>query len=320
MGNRSLILDNAKIIGALLVIFGHLYASQSDERVFLYAFHMPLFFIISGILHKFNGKIQIPKYLKKTIVPAVVYFLIFSVLYVPLFNIGVLEKELNISAGVGVHQIVEYIKNNIGAFIRGADNSNVVLWFLFALFYCKVFMDLFLTNKIYKVFLLLIIVMVLLVRKTDFYIGQACMAFPFYLLGYYSKETVLSDRFAKTLKFLLLPALVLTVLLSLWNGRVSVSGISFGAAPSVLKYLVFYLNGVIGSIFVFSIASLIKTSRVQFLAKSLLSVLGLQMIFVLIYCQYFGTDSMHFIAIIASSVIFMCCFFIDNKCYLNKLY
>lgn len=44
-------LDIAKGIGIILVLVGHI--SKNDEiNRFLYLFHMPLFFIISGMLYK----------------------------------------------------------------------------------------------------------------------------------------------------------------------------------------------------------------------------------------------------------------------------
>lgn len=54
-------IDYARLLGILLVVFGHVLQSQSlfteNESLhliwnFVYLFHMPLFFIISGYLYK----------------------------------------------------------------------------------------------------------------------------------------------------------------------------------------------------------------------------------------------------------------------------
>ena len=43
-------LDYTKGFGILLVILGHIYDASNPIKIWLYSFHMPLFFIISGFL------------------------------------------------------------------------------------------------------------------------------------------------------------------------------------------------------------------------------------------------------------------------------
>lgn len=50
MMERNRTLDNAKGIGILLVIAGHLFTKGTIPFMYIFAFHMPLFFIISGYL------------------------------------------------------------------------------------------------------------------------------------------------------------------------------------------------------------------------------------------------------------------------------
>lgn len=57
---RLIYMDVAKIIGLFLVILGHLYTTEgvgeeNAVRTFIYGFHMPFFFLVSGMLHKFKG-------------------------------------------------------------------------------------------------------------------------------------------------------------------------------------------------------------------------------------------------------------------------
>lgn len=95
MTDRYSILDSARVLGAFLVVFAHLFATYSDERLFIYAFHMPFFFLVSGMLHKYNDKIQIVKYFKKILIPAALYFTIFSIVYLPLVSLGILNAHQN---------------------------------------------------------------------------------------------------------------------------------------------------------------------------------------------------------------------------------
>ncbi len=59
-GNRIASLDTAKGIGIILVVWAH---ARGPFSPYIYLFHMPFFFIISGYLHKFD--ISFPEFLKR---------------------------------------------------------------------------------------------------------------------------------------------------------------------------------------------------------------------------------------------------------------
>lgn len=50
--DRIVFLDTSRAMAMFLVVFAHLYASDSKECLYIYAFHMPFFFFVSGMLHK----------------------------------------------------------------------------------------------------------------------------------------------------------------------------------------------------------------------------------------------------------------------------
>ena len=50
--NRILYLDYARSIVLFLVVFAHLYTHDSSVKLYVYAFHMPFFFLVSGIVRK----------------------------------------------------------------------------------------------------------------------------------------------------------------------------------------------------------------------------------------------------------------------------
>ena len=52
MQNRYSHLDVAKGIGIILVFIGHLLSHDSYIGLTIYSFHMPLFFIVSGVFAK----------------------------------------------------------------------------------------------------------------------------------------------------------------------------------------------------------------------------------------------------------------------------
>lgn len=57
-------IDWAKAIGIYLVVVGHCTFTNTNIEGFIYTFHMPLFFLISGFLYK-KEKLSITLYLKK---------------------------------------------------------------------------------------------------------------------------------------------------------------------------------------------------------------------------------------------------------------
>ena len=55
MKNRVTYLDLAKGIGIILVVLGHMENISSELRIWISSFHMPLFFVISGMLLALKG-------------------------------------------------------------------------------------------------------------------------------------------------------------------------------------------------------------------------------------------------------------------------
>lgn len=74
MTDRNSYIDAIKGLGIFLVVLGHHKTILSE---YIYSFHMPLFFLLSGIFHKnySNYKIFLEKKIKNLIIP---YF-IFSI-------------------------------------------------------------------------------------------------------------------------------------------------------------------------------------------------------------------------------------------------
>ncbi len=62
---REIWADNAKFIGITLMLIGHNSLASNEVFDFIYAFHMPLFFILSGYFASDKREPFMP-YLKKT--------------------------------------------------------------------------------------------------------------------------------------------------------------------------------------------------------------------------------------------------------------
>jgi fucose 4-O-acetylase-like acetyltransferase len=120
MINRINWIDQAKGIGILLVVIGHM-TIPLKLSILIFSFHMPLFFFISGYL--FNEKKYASDF--KTIVISkfstlVWPFIIFTFLALLLRSIYDLKNIVD---------TFDYVR-----FLMGMDSINVPLWFLTALF------------------------------------------------------------------------------------------------------------------------------------------------------------------------------------------
>lgn len=117
-------IDVAKGMGILLVLLGHTGFISGILKQFIYAFHMPLFFVISGFLMAAKNeeerdlKTLFSRKAKGLLLP---YF-IFSILYI---LVNLIEMKAGIMTGVSV------IRNLVCSCLLYGDS---VLWFLPCLF------------------------------------------------------------------------------------------------------------------------------------------------------------------------------------------
>ena len=178
---RCFYLDLAKVLATILVIFGHLYSANSVVRLHLYGFHMPFFFLVSGIFHKYRGRINWEHYIR-TILWPMFLFIALSIITNVLFNGKHLGDQLQFYF-VGI--------------LTGKLNN--IMWFLLALFWCKIYQDYFcgFRNILIPSILwaaLLFVPIILLKRRLPLEFSQAMMAFPFYAFGYYRKAYFLTRK------------------------------------------------------------------------------------------------------------------------------
>jgi len=119
--NRNASIDFIKGIAIFSVVLGHCWLLDKEIFHFIYSFHMPLFFCISGYL--FSARKQYKDFLvgkfKNLIIPYIAFF-IFSYI----FSVTVLQREITIADGL------EYM------LLGGKHLTYVVNW---ALWYLQLF-------------------------------------------------------------------------------------------------------------------------------------------------------------------------------------
>ena len=93
-------IDSAKAIGILLVVLGHM-SSGTHYHWFIFSFHMPLFFAISGFLYKYVGlKKEIKKILYSLFIPYLIYSVLLLMIYLAKHSFN---AELVINHIIGNH-------------------------------------------------------------------------------------------------------------------------------------------------------------------------------------------------------------------------
>ena len=244
--------DILKGIGAILVVIGHLVLYEGNAKIYIYSFHMPLFFFISGYLyhHTKGFKSFCIRKVKSLLVPYFVFAFISIVVTYFLEGIYLSKSEI----------LTNYF------FVNGSFAFNSSLWFLIIMFFVLILFYFIKENvKIDKPILTIIILLLLLViciffntNQIKLYFGLEIVphALLIFYIGYLYKlyknkinkfiNRVLHNNLSFILQTVIL--LVISFYLSLVNGRVNMS-------TSIYNNYFLYLFVAIISIYVYVLIS-----------------------------------------------------------------
>ncbi|WP_337635403.1 acyltransferase family protein [Prevotella sp.] len=248
--NRIYWLDYAKVIGVFLMIYGH-GSLCGDLCNYVYSFHMPMFFFISGIFYK-----PLPLYdtIKRNwrglLIP---YFLLNFLCFLPqllaLFWHGTLTiDKVFYSWGA--------VLLGLGYNSKGFIPISTPCWFIYALFIAKVLMAMFLQKNRKNIVLLIVIslltTIVLQYMEIDLLIplDSVLLAIPFICIGYLCKAKILMlvQRKDLLIDIITLLFLLLWLILVPINGRVDMNTCNVGASLSL-----FYIIATIATFVFFRI-------------------------------------------------------------------
>lgn len=131
-GKRIPYIDSVKGLAILLVVLGHIFLLGESSLIsqvnkYIYSFHIPLFFLISGMLYC-NKNIKFVVFLKSKLKRLLIPYLSFSLMLYPIWVL--IEKYIK---GTGEHIQPKYFW---GIFLGNADLMpwGGPLWFLISLF------------------------------------------------------------------------------------------------------------------------------------------------------------------------------------------
>ncbi|KRL52474.1 acyltransferase family protein [Furfurilactobacillus rossiae] len=280
-------LDIARGITILAVVIGHTFQSQTFSMQTLpakiiFAFHMPLFFIVSGYLfHQQRLRIVLRKGIRSLLVPYLGTSGIFIIAFVlAKFNI---LPDIFFSPFHDIRQLVVSILYGFGGGPFGTVNPfgwNIaligIIWFLLAMFWTNlIFQAIYQYSKRYSncdvvlaIFVSIIVVIGINLARLwilPLALDSAFLAVAFFYVGYLLQKI--------DLEALIRQPMIIFVMLLLWlvsakNGLFQMSAISY--IPSG-NFLTAIIGGVSGTLVIFALSMFLKRfSRI----KKTLSLLG----------------------------------------------
>lgn len=301
--DRPNVIDWAKSIGMCCVISGHFpyyfnipYPPLNDSLEWNWAhfvtlFHMPLFFIISGMLFrkKGNSKSEINKAVKTLLLPYILISVIIMSIYIFIWglndeNVNILQFAVGIICGGDL-----YGKANI--YPAGP------IWFLYSLFFIKVIYTYVYDKKKIIFTLMLISISVILINKNflPFRIDSSFVGFLFFSIGFLFKKfwfRLLNIKLSLNILGLIFSlGLVLVIYYTVGS-----MGTKHGFSINVNYYgsvpMLFIISGIIGTYLIFSVCKVLshfKMKSIYIFSTGMIIPLGFQKIIMLALYKYMPT-------------------------------
>ena len=258
-------IDQAKGIGILLVVIGHMNIPQELSKI-IFSFHMPLFFFISGYLYnekKYSVNFENVFYskLKSLVWP----FITFTIFYL------ILSVFINQNSIINSFDYVNFFKGN--------RSLNTPLWFLTALFSTEIiFSQIIRFFNIRKAIFLILLILIIGFFNAIFWrysfflnIDIALVTILFFLVGWLFKKYNWGKSIFKkgrTLLYIIIAAIIL-LLTSLTNEKINI------------------LENIYGNLILMLLAVIFGISLTILLAKQILNFKFLRIVF-----EYFGKNSL----------------------------
>lgn len=232
-GQRVEYLDAAKFIGLVLVCFCHIPLPEGNFHVWVYSFHMPLFFLVSGVFFSVD-RFAVGASARQLLVPFV------------FFNL--LACAISVGIGLAVSGEAAGFKSLGADFLLKSYYVIGPSWFLVALFLIRLFCGLmlrYLGNAWLIGAAAALLAVFYFTREGALWqvlsLGSAVLGLPFYLIGMYARRVFLSEAHIGRW-WVPLVALTLSVP-AVYNGQVGIHINSFGA--NLALFILFGLSGTV---------------------------------------------------------------------------
>lgn len=290
--NRITALDAAKGIGILFVILGHTNYTE-PLSTFIFSFHMPLFFIISGMVFNGNNYSSFRSFLLKKVKSLLCPYLLFA-----FFGV-VFNSVTSRFSGYDFNAYLIYLLNSIKAILTAPDafslaEINSPLWFVPCLFLTEIIY--YFLNKIKKPAIITCCVVLLTVSGwvaasdycsvdlsfIPFNFNGAIFSVGFFFIGnktfpllkkyFFLSDSTLRKKVIYAITFVVL--IVITFLLSRTNGKFSTGYQKFNNG------FLSYATGICGSLAVLMLSkAAAKITPLLFCGQNSFYLMGIHIIF-----------------------------------------
>lgn len=172
MALRDAQIDITKGIAIVLMIIGHCSLFGGTLRYLIFSFHMPLFFIFGGYFFRDKPIMDVVRYgIDRLVKPYIIYAFITEFLFRLFWRKGVISciTDILFAHGGPKHTLVFPTETSIGP-----------IWFLMALFWCKIFYAAI--SKVCKYNLYLSEIVAFVFSYLAIYLGGGLLNLPFGIL------------------------------------------------------------------------------------------------------------------------------------------
>ncbi len=280
--------DNAKGIGMILVVYGLLFEGGSIPFSIIFSFHMPLFFIISGILFTppFLGSFRDSvNWLKKVLVKYLTPFVFFSILG----GIGRFLLDGNIDY---YRVLIELI------FFIGSDELMTgALWFIgllgMAVYLLPYLLKIEKRGRFNRIIILISLAIIsYLSDRFSFYLPMRFKSLSavvlFVYIGYIIKDDVLQWIKEKFMQQGLLILLPIFLFLAVLNRTVNI------AIPSFNDFMIYLFCSLYGSLAVLFVSKWKWLKVVNYMGRRSLAIFSVHAFWIAVYVKlindYHNTD------------------------------
>jgi fucose 4-O-acetylase-like acetyltransferase len=293
-------IDQAKGIGILLVVIGHMNIPQELSKI-IFSFHMPLFFFVSGYLYNekkysLNFKDVWQSKLRSLVWP----FVTFTILY------------LIVSALTNAHSSIESI--DYVRLIKGNRSPNTPLWFLTALFSTEVIFSQIIRFFSIKMAMSLILSMAVIGLVNAYYghyslilnLDIAFVTVLFFSVGWLVRKYSLDGSYVNhgiTMVYILI-CLAVLILSSLTNQRIDIYENVYG---NLFFMFLSVFCGVVSIVLISRQVLRIKVLSIVFkyLGQNSLIILGVHTLISLVVVSTFGQMLLRLDRILSLVLLFL---------------
>ena len=272
--------DNAKGIGMILVTYGHLFKAGSIPFSIIFSFHMPLFFIISGILFTPTSSLDSFRdsvnWLKKVLLKYLTPFVFFSILG----GIGRLLLYGNIDYCRALKEFIYYVGSD--ELMTGA------LWFIgllgMAVFLLPYLLKIEKREGVNRTIILISLAIIsYLSDRFSFYLPMRLKSLGavvlFVYIGYIIKDNVMQWVKLKSLRQSLLILLPIFLLLAVLNRTVNI------AIPSFNDFMIYILCSLYGTLAVLFISKSKCLKVINYMGRRSLVVFSVHAFWIAVYVK-----------------------------------